>query len=136
MVIMNWKKALQIIIAMVVGAGTVLLYLLVRDSFELTLPSWPVSILAVVAALFLSVFVHELGHLFAGIIQKFQFHMFTVGPFKVEKKESGLRPGFNLNLNVAGGLTLMVPASETFNKSEYAWFIAGGPIASFLFFGV
>lgn len=133
---MNRKKIFQFALAMIVGAGIVLLYLLVRDSFEIALPSWPVSILAVVTALFLSVFVHELGHLFAGFFQKFQFHMFTVGPFKVEKTDSGFRPGFNLNLNVAGGLTLMVPTSETFNRSEYAWFIAGGPIASFLFFGV
>ncbi len=130
----NWRKTFQIVVAMVVGAGTVLLYLLVRDSFGLALPPWPVSIITVIVALFLSVFAHEIGHLIAGIVQKFQFHLFTVGPFKVEKTDRGLRPGLNLNLNVAGGLTLMVPTSKTFNRSEYAWFIAGGPIASFLFF--
>lgn len=134
MAAVNWKKIFLLVTAMFVGAGSVLLYLLVRDSFELVLPSWPVSILAVIAALFLSVFAHELGHLTAGIIHKFKFYMFTVGPFKVEKTDNGLRPGLNLNLNVAGGLALMVPTSKTFNRSEYAWFIAGGPIGSFLFF--
>ncbi|MCC5942479.1 MAG: M50 family metallopeptidase [Balneolaceae bacterium] len=134
MAAINWKKIILLLIAMLVGAGSVLLYLFVRDSFDLTLPSWPVSILSVIAALFISVFIHELGHFIAGLVQKFQFHMFAVGPFKLEKTDKGLRTGLNLNMNVAGGLTLMTPNSETYDKEKFAWFIAAGPIASILLF--
>lgn len=60
--------------------------------------------------------------------------MFSVGPFKLEKSENGLQAGLNLNLNTLGGLTLMVPTSQTYEKKSLAWFIASGPIASLLFF--
>ncbi len=130
----NWKQVFHGIIGAAVGAGSVFLYMSVRDYFGIILPSWPISILSIIAAIIASVFIHELGHLIAGIVQKFRFYMFTVGPFKLEKTPDGFRAGLNLNLNIAGGLTLMIPSSKKFDKKKLAWFIAGGPIASILFF--
>lgn len=130
----SWKKLFHGIIGAAIGGGSVILYLLVRDYFGLNLPSWPLSILSLIIALFVSVFAHELGHLIGGISQKFRFYKFTVGPFKLEKIKDDLRVGLNLNLNIAGGLTVMLPPSNNFDKKKLAWFIAGGPIASLLLF--
>ncbi|MDZ7758517.1 M50 family metallopeptidase [Rhodohalobacter sp.] len=105
-----------------------------RDYFGLNLPSWPLSILSILLAIFVSVFVHELGHLIGGLTQKFRFYLFTVGPFKMENNQGSLQAGLNLNLNVAGGLTVMLPSAKTYDKKKLAWFIAGGPIASFVLF--
>lgn len=130
----NWKKLFHGVIGAATGGGSVVLYLLVRDYFGLNLPSWPLSIVSLIIAIFVSVFAHELGHLIGGLTQKFRFYKFTVGPFKVEKIKDGLRAGLNLNLNVAGGLTVMLPSSKNFDKKKLALFIAGGPIASLLLF--
>ena len=130
----KWKKIFHGFIGAATGGGSVFLYLLVRDYFGLNLPSWPLSIFSLIIALFVSVFVHELGHLIGGLTQKFQFYKFTVGPFKVEKINNGLQAGLNLNLNVAGGLTVMLPSSKNLDKKKLAMFIAGGPIASLLLF--
>lgn len=130
----DWKTLFKGLIGALAGMGSVLGYLYARDLIVLELPTWPVSILSMILAVTLSVFVHEAGHLIAGLTQKFRFLMFSVGPFKIDKMDGNLKPGINKNLNVAGGLTLMIPKSENYKRNELAWFIAGGPIASLLLF--
>lgn len=131
----RWKKFAIGLFAGIFGAGGMILYLLVRDYFELQLPPWPVFVLSFFAALVVSVTVHELGHVLAGFWVKYQFFFVSVGPFKLEKKSNGIKKVFDLKTpNLYGGLTLMLPTEANDSRHRAAVFIAGGPVASVLLF--
>lgn len=75
---------------------------------------------------------HELGHILGGLRAGFRFVLYTVGPFRIAREAGGVRVGLNRSINLAGGVALMVPPSGIATPRELAWFIAGGPIGSFL----
>lgn len=75
---------------------------------------------------------HELGHVLGGLRAGFRFVLYTVGPFRIAREGTGIRPGLNRSINLAGGVALMVPPSGMATPRELAWFIAGGPAASLL----
>jgi len=79
---------------------------------------------------YVMILLHELGHLIAGIFCKFNFYFLSVGPVKVEKKQDGLTFSRHRFINVAGGLTLMIPDEKYNNKTRWLIFIAAGPLAS------
>ncbi|GEM_PF-1322388 len=125
-------KVLGFLFGALVGGGSVILFLTLRDTLSLSPPSVFLFVPILAAALFLTVLIHELGHFAAGKMVGYRFYILTVGPLMVEKRSARLRFRLNKYLNVAGGLTLMLPDGNHFRNRELAWFIAGGPAASIL----
>ena len=77
--------------------------------------------------------VHELGHVAAGRWQGFRFFGLTVGPLAWRPDNDGrVRFERNRNLNLAGGVAIMLPEGEENIRRRFSWFAAGGPLASLL----
>lgn len=79
---------------------------------------------------------HELGHVVAGRTQDLRFYSLTVGPFSWRRRQGGIRFAWNNKINLAGGLTFMLPRSEDEPARRFAIYAAGGPLASLLLLGV
>lgn len=94
--------------------------------------SWVILLLLPVLY-FIVVGWHELGHVFAGKMENFTFHSFTVGPFAWKREDDG-RIGFrwNRNLNVSGGVAVMLPEGPDNLANRFARYAAGGPVASLI----
>ncbi len=127
----NLKRGLlQALAGAIFGAG--LSYFGIRAAltsghFE-PLP-WFASLLL---GLFLAVFLHELGHVLAGISQGFTLYLFIVGPLRVSRQAGKLKIGLNTSLNLAGGLAACLPSDNHDLARRMAIMTAGGPLASVL----
>jgi len=84
-------------------------------------------------AYFISIFIHELGHVIGGLSMGNTFSMMTVGPFKWMKEDGRLQFQWNNNLASFGGLALTLPQQvENFKKRRLVT-VGGGPFASLVF---
>lgn len=97
----------------------------------------PGSVLVAMLILFIPAFliviaVHELGHVSAGLLMNFEFKSITVGPLMWEKEQGRLRFKWNRNVNTAGGLALCLPTGSHNLAKRFAFYAAGGPLASIL----
>ena len=79
---------------------------------------------------FLVIGFHEAGHALAGILVKFDFRMYIIGPFHFEKENDKWKFKWNKNLNLAGGMVVCLPISDQNLKKRFMTYIAGGPLAS------
>ncbi|MFW5760256.1 MAG: M50 family metallopeptidase [Cyclobacteriaceae bacterium] len=95
-----------------------------------------IMILLLILAFFISIAIHEAGHLLIGKVQKFDFYMFVVGPLLWKMENKRLIFKWNKDLNIFGGLTYCIPKNEINLRKKFLWYIAGGPIASLLFAGI
>lgn len=94
--------------------------------------SWIILILIPVLY-FVVVGWHELGHVTVGKLENFTFHSFTVGPFAWKREDDGrIRFQWNRNLNVAGGVAVMLPEGPKNLGNRFARYAAGGPVASLI----
>ncbi|MEM1358186.1 MAG: site-2 protease family protein, partial [Bacteroidota bacterium] len=91
-------------------------------------------VLALLPVLFILVVgIHELGHVAAGLTQRFNFYGLTIGPFSWKPDAEGkIRFSWNTQLNVAGGVAMMLPEGTERLRQRFMWFAAGGPLASLL----
>ena len=85
-----------------------------------------------VVGFFIVIGFHELGHVFAGLSQNFNFMLLTVGPLMFEKVSDKVVFKWNTNVNTFGGLALCLPEDQINLAKRYAFFVAGGPLASML----
>ncbi|WP_304516704.1 M50 family metallopeptidase [Cecembia rubra] len=90
----------------------------------------------VVFALWLTIAIHELGHVIAGLSQKFEFRLLSVGPVMVEKELGKLKLKRNTNFNTFGGVALCLPTDQENLNRRFAVFAFGGPLASLIFGGI
>jgi hypothetical protein len=98
-------------------------------------PAIPSSVLLAMLLLFIPAFlvviaVHELGHVTAGLLMDFEFKSITVGPLMWEKEQGRLKFKWNKNVNTAGGLALCLPTGSHNLARRFAFYAAGGPLAS------
>jgi hypothetical protein len=97
-------------------------------------PSGGLFLLLTVAATFLAIAVHELGHLLTGLAQGFRFELFVVGPLGVKRTEKGITVYLNKNLAYMGGIAATTPVlPDDDNRKKFAYVVAAGPLASLLF---
>jgi len=99
--------------------------------------SIPKGTVVYMLAFFVPVFIvvigiHELGHAIAGVLVKFDFRTYVVGPFLWNKEASGWKFKWNNNINTAGGLVICLPTSSTNINKKFAWYAGGGPLASLI----
>jgi hypothetical protein len=90
-------------------------------------PLWLLLLLP--GSVFLSILIHEAGHVAGGALNGFRFSFMSVFFLKLEKTNGRLTLAFNKMLASWGGLAVMIP-SEAVTRKGYLWFVAGGPLGS------
>ncbi|HKL15322.1 MAG TPA: site-2 protease family protein [Balneolaceae bacterium] len=125
-----FKAIRDFLLAALVGAAGMASYLLLRDYLGVEPPGWATAISVAIAALIISVAIHEVGHFIAGKVVGLKFIMLTVGPLKIQRRGSQTHIELNKHLNLGGGLTVMLPKTDRFNDSDMFWFIIGGPLGN------
>ena len=133
---MKWKRILLALAP--IAAGGVVGYLIgdyvEGDGSEDSYTAWQYVFLLVCLPVlyFLVVGWHELGHVMAGLLMRFKFMSLTIGPFAWKRDKDRIRFAWNRNINLSGGLAYMLPQSEENMARRFAFFAAGGPLASLL----
>jgi hypothetical protein len=89
-------------------------------------------LLLFVPAFLIVIAVHELGHVFAGLLMDFEFRSITVGPLMWEKEQGRIKFKWNKNINTAGGIALCLPKGSHNLARRFAFFAAGGPLSSII----
>jgi hypothetical protein len=85
----------------------------------------------VIPAIYVSILVHELGHVIAGKAAGFELRGLAVGGIVLNKQARGWRLRFALR-RIFSGFTKMLPPSTESLRGRYAQLVAGGPAASIL----
>jgi hypothetical protein len=86
----------------------------------------------IITVYFLTVTIHELGHLGGGALAGFRFVLLVVGPLLVARHERGLRLGYSGRPLFLGGFLSSAPTDDHRLGARVALMVAGGPLASFL----
>lgn len=104
----------------------------VADIKALTAFQECIAFLSFFVVAWLSILIHESGHLFGGILSGMKPTLLVAGPLKVAFK--GLRPIFSFNqvLSTWGGLAVAVPADGKTTRAGLTLMVAGGPSFSLL----
>lgn len=90
------------------------------------------AILVALAALYLVLLTHELGHLLFGKLAGMRPFLLITGPLKLVATQKGWQVSLNTNLSLAGGLAACMPVSIDTLRKDLLWLAAGGPITSLL----
>ncbi|MDE0101033.1 MAG: M50 family metallopeptidase [Bryobacterales bacterium] len=89
------------------------------------------SIAFVVAAAFLALVVHEVGHALGGNLRGMRLGMLIVGPIQIQREVDGhLSWRLNKILSLAGGVVSSFPESTEGLRRAMLSFAAGGPVTS------
>ncbi|MBM7646722.1 hypothetical protein JOD45_002955 [Scopulibacillus daqui] len=92
-----------------------------------------VLIWILVICFIVTITIHELGHVFFGLMCKLNFCFFAVGPFLIENVNGKVKIRENKNWIYFGGVAVMTPpCSHKPNKKSLVLFLIGGPFFSFL----
>jgi hypothetical protein len=77
---------------------------------------------------------HELGHVVAGALARFRFHVYILGPLRVERDVGTGQIGarYNRELGTWGGMAGSFPQDARDLRRRVAMLLAGGPLASLL----
>ncbi len=92
--------------------------------------------LTILGVYYLSVLLHELGHLAAGLAAGFAFRQFTVGPLVIYTENGGTRLQFVTARLFGGGQVMMVPESTENLRRKFLQFILGGPAVTLSLFAI
>ncbi len=132
----NFFKVLQVVLGFF--APLVLGYLLGKSGGDTlhhsrSIPIWAV-ILGVFPVCFLTLAIHELGHLIAGIYVNFRPYLYIVGPLRIDwNDEAKWHIRLNRNLTFYGGLCVTIPTDTDELLPRFAQVLLGGPFLSLLF---
>lgn len=117
----------------VAGAVMVILALQIPMVEQLlkTMELWHALLLLPIG--FLTILIHELGHLSGGMLRGMSFLMLVVGPLQwTVRTDGGVRFGWNFNPSLMGGLAAATPDRERPLLSQLLGMVTGGPLASLL----
>lgn len=123
-------------------AGGIIGYLLAKNGGN-TLPSAKalgvskveligLFFISIPAGLFVSVLIHELGHLFFGVSAGMNPIAMMVGPLCWRFNEEKNWPKLSIGRGISGGITVCIPNETTNINNVLARFLIGGPLASLL----
>jgi len=132
------SKLVGIIVLIIIGAGIGFLAGMLGADAAKTLPKSVIVtlVLLFIPAFFLVIGFHEAGHALAGVMVKFEFKMYVVGPLLWEKEETGWTFKWNKNVNTSGGMVICMPTGTQNLKNRFSFYSAGGPLASLLLAGI
>jgi hypothetical protein len=85
-------------------------------------------------ALYLTIALHEFGHVAGGWSGGMRMMFYIAGPLKIAREGSAMTVGRNRNWSLAGGIAGMtlVPGASTDPRAAMIRMVAGGPLASLL----
>ena len=86
-------------------------------------------------SLWLTIALHELGHLLAGLVQGFRIALYTAGLLGIRGTSRGFEFFFNKDTNLWGGLAATFPekiSSGPLLRRQFTWVVAAGPLSSLL----
>jgi hypothetical protein len=84
----------------------------------------------VIGAAFLTLAIHEGGHLLGGWLAGCRPVLLVVGPLRVQWTDRGATVGFNRHLSLWGGLAASIPENPENARRAMLWVTAGGPLTS------
>lgn len=116
----------------VIGGLTAVLLFRVLKLPEFDMAAVWVALLVpgIILMFYLTVAIHEGGHLLAGASAGFRPCLLIIGPLKIERVSGRWRMGANRIAPVLGGLAAGVPADAVDLRRRMIRLIAGGPLAS------
>lgn len=88
----------------------------------------------IAAMLIVCVVIHELGHLLAGLVVRWEFRAFLAGPFAIWRDADGFHLRLVPRRVIEGGSVLMVPKRTKWSRGSEFIVVAGGPIFTALVF--
>lgn len=111
------------------------------DSVKELIPKGDINawfFLYLVLSVYFVLLIHELGHLFAGLAQGFDFQLLVVGFLGIVRKEDGrIRPYLNKEWAYHGGVALSTPRAYTDQTArQFGRVLLAGPLSSLGFTGV
>jgi hypothetical protein len=87
-------------------------------------------------ALYVTVTIHELGHLLAGRIVGMRPGAIVIGGIVIFKSGERWLIRFNFRRMFSGGLAKLLPQKDDFRPASFGWMIAGGPFAGLAFIAI
>ena len=139
---MNSKTIKDSLIGLFLGMGIMLCayYLIPKESILKLFPNTPLETLvffsSVILCPFFAIFLHELGHLIAGLIQGFKLQLFVVAFLGIKREDDKVKFYFNKELQFFGGIAATSPPKVTNNlKKQFAYILIAGPLSSLIFAG-
>jgi hypothetical protein len=129
---LNWRVLISILVSLCLGALVGLAIGRITGGPELSRGVRLGVLLALPFIVVLAVLVHELGHVFAGLLGGMRFLFMAVGPVMLSREGDALHWRRSRNLAFWGGFTVMVPVAEDGFRRRLGLMTAGGPLASLL----
>jgi hypothetical protein len=113
-------------------------YLIPKESLLKILPNSSLETIiffgSIIVCPFIAIFIHELGHLFAGLIQGFKLQLFVVAILGIKRVDDKIKIYFNKELQFFGGIAATSPLQISKNlKNQFAFILITGPIFSLIF---
>ncbi len=137
---MNNKTVKDSLIGLFLGMAVMLsaYYLIPKESLIKILPNssleTTIFIGSVVLCPFIAIFIHELGHLLAGLIQGFKLQLFVVAILGIKRVDHKIEFYFNKELQFFGGIAATSPLEISKNlKKQFAFILIAGPLFSLIF---
>ncbi len=137
---MNKKLFKESLIGMVMGVGIMLsaYYLIPKDIILKLFPNGNTEAIvfftSVIICPFFAIFLHEMGHLAAGLIQGFKLQLFVVAFLGIKRQEDKIKFYLNKDLQYFGGVAATSPVQITNKlKEQFALILVAGPIFSLVF---
>lgn len=137
---MNSKTVKDSLVGLVLGMAIMFgaYYLIPKESI---LKVFPNSVLesvvffcSVIICPFVAIMLHELGHLFAGLIQGFKLQLFVVAFLGIKREDDKVTFYLNKELQFFGGIAATSPPKVTNNlKKQFAYILIAGPLSSLIF---
>lgn len=137
---MKSKTLQDSIIGLIMGMGIMLgaYYLIPKESILKLFPNSPIESVVFFSSVILcpifAIFLHELGHLMAGLIQGFKLQLFVVAFLGIKREDDKVKFYFNKELQFFGGIAATSPQKITDNlKKQFAYILIAGPLSSLIF---
>jgi hypothetical protein len=137
---MNSKTVKDSLVGLVLGMAIMFgaYYLIPRESILKIFPNSTLETVvffcSVILCPFFAIFLHELGHLIAGLIQGFKLQLFVVAFLGIKREDDKVKFYFNQELQFFGGIAATSPPKVTNNlKKQFAYILIAGPLSSLIF---
>ncbi len=137
---MNPKKIKDSLIGLVLGMAIMLsaYFLIPEEATSKLFPNSPLETVVFFSSVILcpifAIFLHELGHLMAGLIQGFKLQLFVVAFLGIKREDDKVKFYFNKELQFFGGIAATSPQKITDNlKKQFAYILIAGPLSSLIF---
>jgi hypothetical protein len=137
---MNRKVVKESLIGLVMGVGMMFaaIYLIPKETAEKVFPDSKIEsvifFISVFVCPFFAIFLHELGHLIAGLVHGFKIQLFVVAFFGMKREDDKVKIYFNKDLNYFGGVAATSPQKITNElKRQFAQILIAGPLFSVIF---